>query len=116
MNKTRVVNVKSGEPFDEYIGRSVPRRGLKASPLGNPFRVGLDGDGAAVLAKYRAHLLSRPDLLALLPALRGKVLACWCKPGLCHGDVIVDLLEGDLLTGEGDADSVDAYMDEGDFE
>ena len=26
--------------------------------------------------------------------LKGKVLGCYCKPEACHGDIIVDFLEG----------------------
>jgi hypothetical protein len=47
-----------------------------------------------VIAKYRAYILGRPDLLALLPTLKGKVLGCWCHPQECHGDVLVELIEG----------------------
>ena len=43
--------------------------------------------------RYRAHVLASPDLVARLPELRGKVLACACPPGAaCHGDVLVELL------------------------
>ena len=34
-----------------------------------------------------------PERPSLEP-LRGKVLGCYCKPLACHGDVIVELLEG----------------------
>lgn len=44
------------------------------------------------IAKYRAHVLARPDLLAALDELRGKRLGCWCFPKACHGDVLVALL------------------------
>ena len=26
-----------------------------------------------------------------LHELKGKQLGCWCKPGVCHGDVLVKL-------------------------
>jgi Domain of unknown function (DUF4326) len=73
-----------------YVGRAMYRGGwrLAASPLANPFRIGADGDRDEVVAKYREYLLSRPDLLALLPSLRGSRLGCWCKPLPCHADVI----------------------------
>lgn len=87
----RVVNVKSGEPYDIYVGRANPRYGLSASPFANPFRIGPDGSRDEVITKYRAWLLAQPALVARLPELRGKVLACWCKPLPCHGDVLVDL-------------------------
>lgn len=91
--ETSIINIKSGDPFDEYIGRAMPRQGLKGSPFGNPYRIGKDGDGPTVLRKYQDHILSRPELIARLPALKGKILACWCKPGPCHGDVLIRLIK-----------------------
>jgi hypothetical protein len=36
--------------------------------------------------------LRKAKLLARLPELRGKDLACWCKPGEpCHADVLLEL-------------------------
>lgn len=71
------------EPCDIYIGRP--------SRWGNPFKVGRDGAREEVIAKYRTYVLSRPDLVAVLPDLRGKVLGCWCAPEPCHGDVLAEL-------------------------
>lgn len=34
-------------------------------------------------------------ILARLPELRGKNLACWCKPGTpCHADVLLEIANG----------------------
>ena len=71
------------EHFDIYIGRP--------SRWGNPFKVGRDGSREEVIAKYRTYVLSRPDLVAALPELQGKVLGCWCAPEPCHGDVLAEL-------------------------
>jgi hypothetical protein len=87
---TLVVHCKRA-PFDVYIGRAMSSQGFNASKWGNPFKVGRDGTPAEVIAKYEAHLRSRPDLMAALPELRGKVLGCWCAPGTCHGDVLARL-------------------------
>ena len=46
------------------------------------------------LVKYREYILSRPDLLARLGELKGRTLGCWCKPLACHGDVLVELING----------------------
>lgn len=85
---TRVVNLKR-EAYEVYIGRG--------SKWGNPFRIGIDGNRAEVIAKYRDWIVTRPGLLADLESLRGKRLGCFCKPCACHGDVLVALL--------GDADT-----------
>ena len=86
-----VVNVRARVPYDTYIGRANPRYRLPQSKWHNPFKIGRDGDRDQVLARYRDYLLSRPDLVAALPELRGKTLACWCAPEACHGDVLLDL-------------------------
>lgn len=70
--------------YDVYIGRP--------SKWGNPYVIGKDGTRAEVIAKYREYILGRPDLLAQLPELQGKVLGCWCDPLPCHGEVLLELL------------------------
>lgn len=90
---TTVVNVRYN-PYDIYIGRG--SAGRRSSVWGNPFHIGKDGSREEVIAKYRVYLLSRPDLLARLPELRGKRLGCFCKPLLCHGDVLLDLLKKEV--------------------
>ena len=94
MSETRVVNVKSGEPYDLYIGRANPRYRLGKSKWSNPFKIGRDGTRDEVLAKHRAWIMEQPELLAQVGELRGKVLACWCKPERCHGDTLAELAEG----------------------
>jgi hypothetical protein len=84
-SKTIVVNLRS-EPYDIYIGRG--------SCWGNPYRIGPDGTRAQVIQKYRAYLMRNANLLSRLEELRGKRLGCFCAPRACHGDVLVELLEG----------------------
>lgn len=66
----------------------------RPSKWGNPFVIGKDGTRAEVIEKYREYVLRRKDLMDQLESLRGKRLGCYCKPLACHGDVLVDLLEG----------------------
>ena len=84
-----------------YVGRRWTLGGwdLPRHPLYNPFAYGTparkrDGTRAEVMAKYRAHLLERPELLELVPGLRGRTLACWCAPELCHAGVLAELADG----------------------
>jgi hypothetical protein len=76
-----------------YIGRRyrapITRRWQQASPWHDPFKIGRDGDRATVLARYPAYLDTRPDLLARLPELSGKLLVCWCAPDGCHGEELL---------------------------
>ncbi|MEU6322906.1 DUF4326 domain-containing protein [Streptomyces sp. NPDC047009] len=83
-----------------YIGRRLTRGGwdLRQHPLYNPFQIDTakkkhDGTRAEVMAKYRRYLMARPDLLELVPALRGRTLACWCAPELCHGDILAEVAD-----------------------
>lgn len=80
---TSVVTVS--DEHDVYIGRP--------SRWGNPFVIDKDGDRDQVIAKYRAWIAGQPDLLADLPSLRGKRLACHCAPRSCHGDVLAGLAD-----------------------
>lgn len=76
-----------------YIGRAMPRQRIPASIWGNPYRVGRDGTLDEVLDKYMHHIMDSPELVARLPELEGKTLACWCAPQQCHGDVLQAFIE-----------------------
>lgn len=81
---TRVVHCKK-EPYDILIDRT--------TKYGNPFVIGRDGTREEVIEKCWDYILSREDLTEILHELRGKVLACWCEPLPCHGDIYVELIE-----------------------
>lgn len=55
--------------------------------------IGRDGNRAEVIAKYERWLQTQPALLVDLHTLRGKTLACWCKPAACHGDALARLAD-----------------------
>lgn len=101
MRTTRVVHVNDKIDGAVYIGRQMWSQRLVGSALANPFRIGRDGSRQAVIKHYRDWLRANPKLLANLPRLRGKPLACWCRhdgedrtPGnACHGDVLIELLD-----------------------
>ena len=101
---------------DVYIGGEVKRGGwdLPCSEWQNPYKF-CSRDKYDSLIRYENYLRrDRPDLMARLHELEGKVLGCWCKPNLCHGDVLVKLLgecgghtsdtatNGDTQTGDTD--------------
>lgn len=89
MKNGRVVHCMK-EPYDVYIGRGLCPRTGKRSAWGNPFTGGTRQQN---IERYRAYILKRPDLLAALKKLDGKVLGCWCKPKPCHGDMLLELIE-----------------------
>lgn len=89
MSKTFVVNMRH-EPFEVRIDR--------ATPYGNPFRIGRDGDRRKCIEKFKVWWLS-PERAKLREKakkeLKGRVLGCWCKPSACHGDVITEYVDAD---------------------
>jgi hypothetical protein len=84
-----------------------PGRLLDEHPLKNPHLVdkpcrargchGVLHTREEAVAAYGRRLLAHPDLLALVPALRGKTLGCWCAPELCHAHVLAVLAEAPEL-------------------
>lgn len=89
-----------------YIGRGTHQ--YVASPLANPFRMRREADRAFVIRKYESWLTEqlasnpvvRREMNRLLDMAKGGnlILACWCHPAACHGDVIKRLLEQELDT------------------
>lgn len=80
----RVVNLRT-EKYDIYIGRG--------SKWGNPFIIGPDGNRISVIAKYREWIMKQTNLLEDLHELKDKRLGCYCKPKLCHGDALKELVD-----------------------
>ena len=105
----KVVHVFGGQPYDVYVGRTMPRQGLKDEGWGNPYRAGYDGDLETVLGKHERRMRNYLDtgedgeFAEGLAALRGKTLACWCAPKdepltlddpvVCHGQTLLKLAE-----------------------
>jgi hypothetical protein len=102
----KVVHVNGGLPYDIYIGRAMPRSGLKASKWANPVKVDHNGLEWALLWYERMIMehLDTPGFREELAEVRGKTLACWC-PGkcgdylttddeeICHGQILLRLAE-----------------------
>jgi len=92
---TELVNIRRtpAEQIDEYIDRR--------SDYGNPFKLKKDGGDYTreeSVAAYREWFYSENKAELRERAkeeLKGKTLGCWCKPKACHGDVIVEFLDGD---------------------
>jgi hypothetical protein len=63
---------------------------------GNPFRIEEYGRAEALRLYEQEYLPSRPELLARLPELRGKRLACYCSlDESCHADILARLANDD---------------------
>lgn len=100
----RVVHVNDKVPGAVYVGRRVGSR--KASPLGNPYKIGVHGNRDECLQLYRIYIASEvtrgdPATLEALITARGKPLACWCRhdgeertaQNDCHADILLAVLE-----------------------
>lgn len=77
------VRNKYKEEFDVYGGRG--------SLYGNPFQ---EGTQETLVELYREWVARQPDLLRkAAEELRGRSVACFCKPKACHLDALNDVLE-----------------------
>lgn len=80
----------------------------RRSGFGNPFIINKDGNREKVIKEYAEWLrewvedeeeltidgVSNKWIIEHLYLLKGKTLGCWCTPLPCHGDVIIEYLEG----------------------
>jgi hypothetical protein len=87
-----------------YIGRRqwCGKELFESSPWANYFSVKRYGRAEALRRyeqKLRKKLRANPELLADLLELDGKILACWCAPEACHGDVLLRLISEELEDG-----------------
>lgn len=89
LSLTKVVNRDKDEPYDVYVGRG--------TIWGNPYQLGPDGDREEVIRKFeydfkRGFLKASDDFESNISKLKGKVIACHCKPAACHADVIANYI------------------------
>jgi hypothetical protein len=95
---TTVVNLRRA-PYDAYIGRAGHG---KDGTFGNPFRLESQLSRHEVIAQFRAYFLDRvakdAEFRRKVLALRGKRLGCFCKPAPCHGDVIAEWVDAQILS------------------
>jgi len=95
----RVLNkYKSGIPKGSvYIGRIKPPK--PQNPFANLYEIGKDGNRAEVIEKYRAWLMTQPELIERIKfALKGRDLVCYCAPLQCHGDLLLEIANDGTLS------------------
>lgn len=88
----RVVHVRDRVPGAVFIGRP--------GPFGNPFLIGRHGTRAEVINLYRQYVhrftpAAESLRYKIYRELKGKDLACFCAPLPCHGDVLLEIANGD---------------------
>ena len=94
--QTTIVNLRNTNRFDCKIDRT--------SIFGNPHNIGFCKicnalhDRKQCIEEYKKYfdkrILTDDCFRDSILSLKGRVLACWCKPLMCHGDVIIEYLEG----------------------
>lgn len=98
---TRVINIKSKQPFDVYIGNRIRFQPAKypQTKWGNPYAKYLKKYGRnKVIKLYKEYILNKPELLKLISLeLKDKRLGRWCKPEACHGDFLAELADRGML-------------------
>lgn len=90
-----IVNIKSGWHYDIYIGRANKTYNVKQSIFFNPFVIGIHGNRAEVIEKFRQYAPTNKELMDNLYLIDNKALGCWCNwPNeACHGSVLFELRE-----------------------
>lgn len=100
-----VVHVRNAPALAVYGGRG--------SPLGNPHRLGpcpacvdqpVIHNRATAIAAYAREFVARVEqdkpFRQYVLSLRGRVLACHCKPLACHLDVVASWLNARFIQPE----------------
>jgi len=94
-----VINIKNApagwanSPEYQYIGR--PGQSMDGY-FGNPFRLLEEDDRDKILLQYRnwfyQRLFADEEFRDRIEGLVNKTLVCFCKPRMCHGDIIAEYL------------------------
>jgi hypothetical protein len=101
VEEPRLVMIKTGQPYDVYIGNSILlHNGVVYSvSYGDECWNNSIADSANPAAAYKAELMCSPFIIENLWQLAGKRLGCWCDPKICaaehdkrqcHGHVLID--------------------------
>lgn len=63
---------------------------------GNPYVINVHGNREECVEKYRMDIMEDEEMQENVKMeLTGKTLACWCAPKLCHGHVLLEIIDGE---------------------
>lgn len=69
----------------------------QSSKFANPYKIGKDGSREEVIIKYRNYITEKikndKNMLNELLSMKGKNLGCWCYPDMCHGNILLELID-----------------------
>ncbi len=95
MEKKWVVNLRTKERFDVYIGRM---SNSDPGEWGNRYVVGVDGTREECVLKHRRDVMKNPAFIRKIrKELKGLVLGCFCAPLACHGDTLAKIANEDEI-------------------
>ena len=90
------------DPNNEYIGRggvvfiNKIRYPSKSSIWANPYKIDKNTCREEVIAKYDVYIRNKlkndVELVEKLQNLKNKKLGCWCYPEMCHGNVLIQVI------------------------
>lgn len=91
--RTKLVNYRTYN-LDKSKVIPIDRRSI----FGNKYVIGKDGTREKVIEKYKVDFYKRLEnedgFKEKVLELAGETIICWCTPLPCHGDVIIEYLEG----------------------
>ncbi|KKM72796.1 hypothetical protein LCGC14_1416870 [marine sediment metagenome] len=94
--RTRVTNIRYTFIDTRLIGTI---RIDRTTIFGNPFKIKKGCTRKQSIEKFKSYFYNRIKTDKVfrqrIKALGGHVLGCWCKPLLCHGDIIVEYLDSE---------------------
>lgn len=91
--KTKLINYRTYN-LDKSKVTPIDRRSM----FGNNYLISKHGNRADVIELYRQYFRIRirtdPAFKEQVLKLVGHTIGCWCTPLPCHGDVIIEYLNG----------------------
>lgn len=106
---TSVVNVHKTKMYDVYVGRAGKGQ---SGYFGNPVKSNskcefcdeVHREPGETLDCFKMYFTYRvtndPEFRKHVLSLKGKILGCFCKPKVCHGDIIAEWVNNNLDTLE----------------
>ncbi len=94
-DKNNIYIGRKGVVFIEGKAKKV-RYPKEDSIWANPFKITENQSRNDVISLYEIYIrkkIENENLQTYLLSLKGKSLGCWCFPEVCHGNILVKLIE-----------------------
>ena len=80
-----------GNDNNVYIGRKTA--GFEESKWANPYRISKTVSRERAVLQFEQYIRGNSALLNDIIELKGKNLGCWCSPDLCHGNILLKIIQ-----------------------